>query len=275
MLFLFSCATLSFLELDDFVIFADVSAVTPEWYPLSAGVDYLHGRIEKTPLEFWALRVDLSAPGMQIVVKGGGGAGKNTMSAKVSSFVRDNDLIAGINAVPFDVSTAEEGRPIKNVGIVISGGELIAPANPNYDALVICGAEAAIVRQAEIKSIENIDNAVGGFHQILKAGEPASRTLNREDRHPRSAAGVSSDGKCLYLLVIDGRRRDSAGGTENETAVLLRSLGSWDGINLDGGGSSALALRYPDGKIRAVNNPVHGGIPGTERAVAGCLGINQ
>jgi exopolysaccharide biosynthesis protein len=74
-------------------------------------------------------------------------------------------------------------------------------------------------------------------------------------------------------VVIDGRRPGSVGATEVETALLLRALGSADGINFDGGGSSAMALRYPDGKVRTVNTPVHGGVAGSERAVAGCLGI--
>jgi exopolysaccharide biosynthesis protein len=99
--------------------------------------------------------------------------------------------------------------------------------------------------------------------------------LELEERHPRSAAGVSANGEYLYLLVVDGRRSGSIGSTEKETALLLRVLGSWDGINFDGGGSSALALRYPDGKVRVVNTPIHNMIPGTERAVAGCVGIKS
>jgi exopolysaccharide biosynthesis protein len=73
--------------------------------------------------------------------------------------------------------------------------------------------------------------------------------------------------------VIDGRRSGSAGATEAELGVILRRLGAVEGINFDGGGSTALALRYPDGRVRAVNTPVHGGIPGQERGVAACLGI--
>jgi exopolysaccharide biosynthesis protein len=121
--------------------------------------------------------------------------------------------------------------------------------------------------------MKNIENAVSGFRLILKDGEPAERTLNLQPRHPRSAAGISANGRYLYLLVIDGRRLGSIGSTEKETALLLRFLGSWEGINFDGGGSSALVLRYPDGKVRAVNTPIHGGIHGLERAVAGCIGV--
>jgi exopolysaccharide biosynthesis protein len=161
------------------------------------------------------------------------------------------------------------------MGLVISDGKLLSFANPNYDALVFYKNGAAeIVPQSAISSVEDIENAVGGFHKILADGEPAPRTLNRDERHPRSAAGISANGTVLYLLVIDGRRADSIGGTEKETALLLHALGSLNGINFDGGGSSALVMRYPDGSFRALNTPVHSGIPGRERAVAGCLGVS-
>jgi len=238
------------------------------------GIGFFHAKILEPRLEFWALRIDLSAPQISIVVKGGAMVDGRTLSAKTSSFVRDNLLIAGINATPFDVSSTKEGLPIKNVGVVISGGEMIAPPNPRYDAIVfLSDGSAVITAQTAISSLSNIENAVGGFHHILKDGEAAQRTLEREGRHPRSAAGISANGEYLYLLVIDGKRAGSVGTTEKETALLLRAFGALQGINLDGGGSSALALRYPGGKVRTVNTPVHNVVPGVERAVAGCLGI--
>ena len=257
-------------------VFSNLESVKPMWQAFGDGIDYLQGKVSEPRLEFWALKIDLASPNIRVVVKGGAESENGTLSAKVSSFVRDNNLLAGINAVPFDISSSKEGQPIKNAGLVISEGKLVSPPNPAYDALVFNkNGKAEIVSQAEILSIENIDNAAGGFHRILSGGEPAERTENREDRHPRSAAGISRDGEILYLLVIDGRRAGSLGGTERETALLLRSLGGYDGINLDGGGSSALALRFEDGGVRTVNPPVHNGIPGVERAVAGCVGVTR
>jgi len=268
-------------------VFSFVESVVPQWQKFTNGIDYFHGKISSPKLEFHVLRIDLTSPDIKIVVRGGGqdSSGRLTLSTKVSSFVRSNSLIAGINAVPFDFVSSKEKQPIQNAGIVISDGELISPANQRYDALVFYKFEdsnqsgdsrkVAIVRQSEINSIENIQNAVGGFSQILLNGEPAQRTLNREARHPRSAAGLSTNSGYLYLLVIDGKRSGSLGATERETALLLRSLGSEDGINFDGGGSSALALRYPNGKVRVVNTPVHGRVPGRERAVAGCIGVSM
>jgi len=259
------------------VSFSSIETVAPRWHPVTSGINYINGRINSPQIEFHALRIDLNAPNIQITVKGGGADNSgNTLSAKVSSFVRDNNLIAGINALPFDVSSSFEGRPIKNIGIVVSSGRMISPASSRYDALVfykVSGDQskrAAVVSQSSITSIENIENAVGGFYQILADGVPAKGTLNK---HPRSAAGISEDGRYLILIVIDGRRLGSAGATEMETAQILLSLGSWNAINFDGGGSSALAMRSADGRVRVVNTPIHNGIPGQERAVAGCLGV--
>ena len=267
---------------------ASPETVTPQWEPLPvpgtaedavAGLAYFAGRVSSPRLEFNALRIDLSRPELQIMTAGGGSGGKlvneHFLSTKVSSFVRDNGLLAGINALPFDPVSGKEGEPRTNIGIVVSGGVMVSPPYPQFDALVLyADGSAAIASQKELAgSAENIEHAVGGFHRILEAGELVPRVLNQTARHPRSAAGISPDGTFLYLLVIDGRRPGSVGTTEAETALLLRSLGAAEGINFDGGGSSALVLRFPNGKIRAVNPPIHHQIPGKERGVAGCLGV--
>ena len=255
-------------------------AIIPQWQPLCGvtnAVYFFAGNTNAPRLEFWAVRVDMAAVDLQIVVWGGVLSGENprhTYSARVSSFVRDNELLAGINATPFNISSAEEGLRINNLGIVVSNGTVIAPANPHFYALVwYADGSVSIVSQTQLRCTENVENAVGGFHQILKAGELTGRVIGREARHARSAAGICADGRFLYLLVVDGRRSGSIGSTEAETAMILRALGSYDGINFDGGGSSAMAMRRADGSVNVVNTPVHGGIPGRERAVAGSLGI--
>ena len=241
-------------------------------------VAFFAGKTKKPRLEFWALRVDLADPRVKIVISPGGeradGVPGVFSSEKVSSFTRRRGLAAGINALPFDKVSAKEGEDRRNAGIVISGGVLLSPPRPVYDALVFYpDGKAAIVSQARITTSEGIEHAAGGFRRILDSGAVSERTAGLTARHPRSAAGVSEDGELLYLLVIDGRRPGSVGSTEAETAAILKQLGAWDGINFDGGGSSTLDLRYPGGAVSPVNKPVHGGIPGRERAVAGSLGV--
>ena len=59
-------------------------------------------------------------------------------------------------------------------------------------------------------------------------------------RHPRTLVGYTTDG-WIYFAVIDGRFPSQGEGMSiNELQVLSESLGLYEAINLDGGGSSTL-----------------------------------
>lgn len=79
--------------------------------------------------------------------------------------------------------------------------------------------------------------------------DPADLSFNfawAEDRQPRTIAAINRNGQ-LILLTIDGRRPGvSEGATLSEEAALMESLGAVDAMNLDGGGSTAMAV---DGKL--------------------------
>ncbi|MDR1106662.1 MAG: phosphodiester glycosidase family protein [Treponema sp.] len=280
-------------------LFSSVETAVPVWESLETGgkedggeaaLAIFAGKIAGPKMEFWAVRADLSSPKIRIVVGAGetqegsggdDGTGTGTVpSTFVSGFVRRNALAAGINATPFDPSSAREGEARRIVGLAGSEGVMTAPPRPPYDAAVFyADGTGAVVSQADApdsrETGKKIMHAAGGFYAVLADGKPLERTRRTDARYPRSAAGFSRDGRILYLLVIDGRRAGSRGATEAETALLLRSLGASSGINLDGGGSSAMAVRGKDGTVRIVNVPVHGGIPGRERGVAVCIGIGE
>ncbi|MEU5987530.1 phosphodiester glycosidase family protein [Spirillospora sp. NPDC047418] len=110
--------------------------------------------------------------------------------------------------------------------------------------------------------------AVGGF-PILRDGEPLDG-LSPNGPAPRTAAGVSRDGRHFYLLVADGRSERSGGLTVAELADLLDEVGADDGVNLDGGGSSALVARAPGAPSVTVRNTPS---DGTERAIANGIGV--
>lgn len=66
-------------------------------------------------------------------------------------------------------------------------------------------------------------------------------------RQPRTAIGVTGNGK-LILMVVDGRSSNgSAGLTLSEVAGFMMTLGVKQAINLDGGGSSVMVC--PDGLL--------------------------
>jgi hypothetical protein len=89
---------------------------------------------------------------------------------------------------------------------------------------------------------------------------------NRNTREPRTAVGVSEDGKKVILVTVDGRRATSHGGTLYEVAELLIELGAYRGLNLDGGGSTTMYVASEGG---VVNRPSRG----WEREVVNHIGV--
>lgn len=78
------------------------------------------------------------------------------------------------------------------------------------------------------------------------------------DANPRTAIGIREDGSVVYY-VMDGRSEASAGSTLEELAADLLSMGCTTVVNMDGGGSSALALRMPGSEgFTVVNEPSDG-----------------
>ncbi|HSI85572.1 MAG: phosphodiester glycosidase family protein [Candidatus Methylacidiphilales bacterium] len=117
-------------------------------------------------------------------------------------------------------------------------------------------------------------NAIGGFHVILKGGA----VLAKKDTplHPRSVVGVNNRTRRIYFLIVDGRRPgQSEGATEVEIAEWMKKRGATDALNLDGGGSSIMAVNTGSPPtVRVLNTPVGLlNIPGTERPVANCIGL--
>jgi exopolysaccharide biosynthesis protein len=93
---------------------------------------------------------------------------------------------------------------------------------------------------------------------------PGSDAFSRAP-HPRSAAGVSKDGKTLYLVVADGRREGVPGMTLAELAEFMKNeLDVCSAINFDGGGSTAMWVGD-----HVVNKPSDG----TERKVSNHLAV--
>lgn len=255
-------------------------AVPPLIWQDRSPLRYTSGRIKDPPLAFWAVAVNLENPAVQVVVGPEPLSYGSVPSIRVSSFAEQFQCLTAINANPFDIESDREGEPRRIVGIAIQEGRILADPVHRYGALLINkDGTARIVSQQDLLLpdgsvntgvLEPVRYAVGGFFPVLQQGRALS---GRTARYPRSAVGVSQDGKILYLLAIDGRLLDSLGTTEEETGQLLASLGAWDGLLLDGGGSTSLVIQKQDGTYTVLNHPVHGGRLNQERAVATCLGF--
>ncbi len=79
--------------------------------------------------------------------------------------------------------------------------------------------------------------------------------------HPRTAAGITSEGK-IILYTLDGRKSGySAGATLEEIANRMKELGCIDAINFDGGGSTAIGAKLSDlPAFQVLNRPSDGSV---------------
>ncbi len=103
-----------------------------------------------------------------------------------------------------------------------------------------------------------LNEMIGGNPKLVVNGTDVSYTAPRE---PRTAAGFSADSSTLYLIAADGRNpQRSVGMTFSELAQFMIGIGVYQGMNLDGGGSTTMIVRDEvantpsDGSERAVSN---------------------
>ena len=123
--------------------------------------------------------------------------------------------------------------------------------------------------------LDNIQTAISGGGVILNNGvKPVDIGEMASGRQPRTLLGLSQDQNTLKLIVIDGKRSGgnnvSIGADVDEAIQILKDEGCYYGLNLDGGGSSTMAVKNTDsGSVEIVNSPAEG----AARAVMTAVGI--
>ena len=220
-----------------------------QWVPLFQGVDFARGGADEDEPHLQrlsAVRIDLQAPGIEfLVTPDNGKAPKETTSETPSEFLLHHHLQAAMNA-NFFTPCCEPGEK-DLLGLAVSRGVVVSPPRQkSIGSVALCitrDNHARIVKTGEGFTTEGVWTAVAGSEQILVGGvKPVfvDSSFNKAT-HPRSAVGLSADGRYLFFLVIDGRRGGhSEGATMSEVADWLLRLGASEGLNLDGGGSTAL-----------------------------------
>lgn len=125
-------------------------------------------------------------------------------------------------------------------------------------------------------SLKGITQVIGGGGIILRDSKNVSNESIEYERisesflttkHPRTVVATNDSGSKLWLIAIDGRQAASLGMNFNDMADYLLKLGASDAVNLDGGGSTTIAV---GSQVR--NSPSD---PTGERAVANILLIEQ
>ncbi|MEY2731055.1 MAG: hypothetical protein RL584_2181 [Pseudomonadota bacterium] len=261
------------------------AVLAPAWEPRYPGVATAQLQLsEPRQAVLHMARVDLRTPCLQWLATPPAGLGEaplappgrhtpETIGVKTSTFLRQHQLHLAINAAPFGPVVDQEGLLMDVAGFQVSQGRPVSGPSKDYPALLLM-ADGSVRIQPPPFPQQGVLNAVGGFDIVLRDGQDVAPKAVVPSVHPRTAVGVSSDGRWMWLLVVDGRQMDySLGATLHDLAAWLRALGASEGINLDGGGTSALVLRGSSGQAELVNRPIHRNIPGNERVSASHLGL--
>jgi hypothetical protein len=262
------------------------------WIPKFKGVDFsLSTNIPPSGGEFpsravvYALRVDLSDPDVRFMttprlannyVVGDREIGGLT----VTEFLRTNRVQAAINANFFSerIYYLPAGTPMDLYGLAVCQGVVVSPQDVStYAATMTFDAknQATVIHTNwPAASTDGVYTAVTGNYPLLVAGRNVAPRTGRLENEPRTAFGVSQDRRYLYLVAIDGRQPGySDGAYDYETAGWLLLLGAYDGVNMDGGGSTTMVLEDTTGAPLRMNKSSAVADSGRERTVGSHFGV--
>lgn len=217
--------------------------------------------------------------------------GMEFVAKRTTRFLEETSAIAAINAsyfLPFAGGSPggedyypHEGQPASASGAVIANGKLVSPVETDLDIRVnaiLCFERLVIAIADGQVCPAGFSNGVAAGPRLLAEGEQRSFAAfdNRyaSTPQPRTAMGVSADGRRGWMVVVDGRQKGySDGATLQALTDLFVELGASNAINLDGGGSTTLVVEGEGGHPRILNRPVHTGTPGRERPVANHIAL--
>ncbi|MFB6671893.1 phosphodiester glycosidase family protein [Streptomyces sp. NPDC056390] len=179
-----------------------------------------------------AFQADLpTGPGVQVVLDASGRVA--SVGARGGRVPADGHVLQGTGrAADWLTGHAEPGSRIKvTEAIRDSHGRRVELHRG--DSLV--SAAPTLVQHGRIA----IDAAAEG---VIDPEYPSFGYAWANVRQPRTMAGIDKRGR-LLLVTVDGRQKGgSEGFTLQEAATFMKSLGAVQALNLDGGGSTAMAV---------------------------------
>ena len=235
--FLFAgCASLARPELspEEESALYPVASYVPEvfeWEEVCLGVSRFDLKNNEIPLIYHAVKIDLTLA--DIVCS------RNESTAQ---FAARTQCAVAVNATPFM-------RNGQLAGIHKEVGELFSQPVARYGAIAFklagndgdCGYVGRIFESQADGELEDFDYAFGGFFVVMRDGLVCTEFIRRGDS--RTGAGLSADGKTLYLLVVEGERLDQSRGLSYpQCGEVFKAMGCSDALELDGGSSSELCI---------------------------------
>ncbi|CAN5565877.1 hypothetical protein BH09GEM1_BH09GEM1_37700 [soil metagenome] len=188
-------------------------------------------------------------------------AGRIRTSDMLHHFNARGIVLGGVNG---DFFALGDGTP---TNLLVVNGRRLTPPN---GAGVLAVDSAGVVHIGHFTLVNDAlqpfhpRDAVGGKPIIVRDSamvpgiDSANGAAFSTTHHPRTAVGISRDGRRVIFVVVDGRQKPYSDGMAlRQLATLLLSLGAHTAMNLDGGGSSTMVFADPraHGALRIANRP--------------------
>ncbi len=263
------------------IVPAPLTARATVTYPY-LGVTYID-RIETAPraMHMHIVEIDLAAPGIRFTLSPPAGAREVVRQTSLEFLKAEHAQIA-INAhffLPFPSPDTDAWV----IGLAASEGRVYSAfETPVQSFAITADAPALNIDRANHASIVHRDpsqsdglhvrervelwTALSGSAQIVTDGAVSIPTY-KDAQHPdalltpgsgrangnswydvvtaRSAVGLSRDGRTLTLFTVDARGGSAGMPVGEVAALLLKDYGVWNALNIDGGGSTSLAMADP------------------------------
>lgn len=237
-------------------------------------------------LRAYVARIDLTDPTLAVRVLPGGAKLEPksrfpTQLETVKAVMDREKLLFAVNGDFFSVAPPATtgpmadpkryivGRPAFPQGHAVTDGVVWHRTEKELPVLLI-DAEGQVVLK-NIRAIpQGARQVISGNHMLVWNGKALIEHDEAETRHPRTAVGITADGKTLIVVVVDGRSITARGMTLGELAGFMLAQGADDALNLDGGGSTTMIHRDPDGS-KVINSPSDGSL----RPVVNVLGVER
>jgi hypothetical protein len=185
----------------------------------------------------------------------GAGARRDSVHAPRELAVRTSSA-AGPGIDTIDLTP--NGSVTEATGASISGATAVLAAygttSARLDSVSRC-ASGVRVDHAFSPNRGSLTMIVGGWPRVVQDGKNVGGIADSVEgtfprfsaqRHPRSAIGFSRDSTTVFLVAADGRQESADGMSLVELGDFLLSIGVYQGMNFDGGGSTTLVI---DGKL--------------------------
>jgi hypothetical protein len=276
------------------------------WATLYKGIDHAVGTNIPGPSSPISIRqvvhcvkVDLSDPDVQLFATprapGYVAESRETLSLSVSNLLKNYGLKVAINAGFYDArpggsDPGAEGIPCEVHGLQISQGNVVSAQDSQnrYCALMFTTDKTpsfAFNNRPPGTNTSGIYTAITGYYPVLTNGVNLWDLYYNDliatypdsfihQAQPRTAVGVSQDNRYLFLMTIDGRQGGySDGAYDSDTGFWLLQFGAWNGINMDGGGSTSLYRADSCGNPQPLNHSSYVAASNRERYIGSHFGV--